>query len=182
MRADAEGAVTSIQSVIRPTQFSAFTLLALSVFIVCVINLSRPSFGDQRNVLSAESFLNIGITITAGQSTHITHQQNGSGFNSLLSAYNSQSSQNSASTTATGSLLSGDSITLVAQNDLGVHGSQVVSTNDVNLVAGGNVSIGTVTETSQTGSNSKSSKKGVFGEGLSTTLGQQKQRLEQLGC
>jgi len=121
------------------------------------------------------------ITITAGESTSSSSQQNGSGFNSLLSAYNSQSSQNSTSTTAAGSLLSGDRINLTAQNDLGVHGSQVVSTHDVNLVAGGNVSIGTVTETSQTGSKSESNKKGVFGEGLSTTLGQQKQRLEQLG-
>lgn len=120
------------------------------------------------------------ITVGAGLATDTFQSSASSGFQSVLANQKANQQQLTTSTHATSSLLSASAITLSADNDLSVLRSRVVADNDILLKAGNNVMLGTVTETSTTQINAQSFKNGVFGDGLSVTLGQQKQKLQAL--
>jgi filamentous hemagglutinin len=120
------------------------------------------------------------ITVSAGLATDTSLGNAASGFQSLLANQKAAQQQVTTTTHATSSLLSASAVTLSADNDLSVLGSQLVADNDILLKAGNNVTLGTVTESSTTQANAQSFKNGVFGDGLSVTLGQQKQKLQAL--
>ena len=120
------------------------------------------------------------IMIGAGMATQSSSNSDYETYQSLVANQKAHQVGTTTSTHATGSMLSGAAIDLGAAHDVSVMGSQVVADNDVVIRAGNNVTIGTVTETTSQTSIAKSTKNGVFGEGLSVTLGQQKQSLEQL--
>ncbi|AML59001.1 Putative large exoprotein involved in heme utilization or adhesion of ShlA/HecA/FhaA family [Serratia rubidaea] len=76
-----------------------------------------------------------------------------------------------------GSLLSGDSVSISAGNDLTVSGSAIAADHDVNLQAGNNVDISAATETDAHYLLEEKKKKGLLsGGGLGFTIGSQSSR------
>lgn len=95
----------------------------------------------------------------------------------FLSHSSTDTARQYAGNNANGSLVSGDSVTVVAGQDLNVHGSSVVGTNDVALKAGGNVDIAAAQNTAQDSSYYDHKKSGLFGSGgLGFTIGSTEQK------
>ena len=83
-------------------------------------------------------------------------------------------------TTQKGSELSGDSVTIKAGHDLTVDGSQVVGTQDVNLLANNNVNITAAEESYYQHQQTIKKESGLMGSGgLGVTVGKMKQDLKQ---
>ncbi|MBB3827338.1 filamentous hemagglutinin [Xanthomonas arboricola] len=78
-------------------------------------------------------------------------------------------------TLAIGTSLSGDSVQIVAGNDLLSKGTQIVGTGDVTLAAGNNLTLGTAQNTHSEEHEKVTTKSGLFGSGgIGVTLGKQK--------
>ncbi|WOB49165.1 hemagglutinin repeat-containing protein [Xanthomonas hydrangeae] len=78
-------------------------------------------------------------------------------------------------TLAVGTSLSGDSVQIVAGNDLLSKGTQIVGTGDVTLAAGNNLTLETAQNTHSEEHDKVTTKSGLFGSGgIGVTLGKQK--------
>ncbi|MGJ0482493.1 hemagglutinin repeat-containing protein [Pantoea agglomerans] len=98
---------------------------------------------------------------------------------SFLKKKSSHSVSLDGSTRENGSLLSGESVTVIAGRDLTVTGSAVAADQDVNLRAGRDVEIGAATETDSHYQLEEKKKSGLLGSGgIGFTVGKQSTRHE----
>ncbi|CVB09094.1 Filamentous hemagglutinin [Serratia marcescens] len=115
-------------------------------------------------------------TATERESTFSEERSQKKGF---LKKSSSHSIANDATTREKGSLLSGDSISVNAGNDLTVSGSAIAADRDVNLQAGNNVDIGAATETDTHYRLKEKKKSGLLGSGgIGFTIGKQSSKHE----
>ncbi len=115
-------------------------------------------------------------TATERESTFSEERSQKKGF---LKKSSSHSIANDATTREKGSLLSGDSISVNAGNDLTVSGSAIAADRDVNLQAGNNVDIGAATETDTHYRLEEKKKSGLLGSGgIGFTIGKQSSKHE----
>ncbi|SUX53814.1 Filamentous hemagglutinin [Chromobacterium vaccinii] len=121
------------------------------------------------------------IHVGAAEESYSFQEQSSSTRKGLASSKQSQGRTDNWQTTAKGSSLSGDSISLQAGRDLNVAGSSVAATHDVDLVAGRDVSIATA-ENRQSNHHEESVKKSglMSSGGIGFSIGSQKQR-DQVG-
>ena len=97
----------------------------------------------------------------------------------LLNKSSGHSVTQDVTTRENGSLLSGESVTVIAGRDLTVTGSAVVADQDVNLRAGRDVEIGAATETESHYQLEEKKKSGLLGSGgIGFTVGKQSTRHE----
>ncbi|MET4057247.1 filamentous hemagglutinin [Pantoea agglomerans] len=97
----------------------------------------------------------------------------------LLNKSSSHSVTRDVTTRENGSLLSGESVTVIAGRDLTVTGSAVAADQDVNLRAGRDVEIGAATETDSHYQLQENKKSGLLGSGgIGFTVGKQSTRHE----
>ena len=105
------------------------------------------------------------MNIVAGESAyHLTEhsRQTSKGF---LSGRSLETHDEIEATQATASNVTGDSVTLLAGNNLTVRGSNVAGENDVRLAAGNNLTLDTAEEQRQENHLIKESKSGLMGTG-----------------
>ncbi|GAA2307186.1 hemagglutinin repeat-containing protein [Glycomyces scopariae] len=115
-------------------------------------------------------------TATERESTFSEERSQKKGF---LKKSSSHSIANDATTREKGSLLSGDSVSVNAGNDLTVSGSAIAADRDVNLQAGNNVDIGAATETDTHYRLEEKKKSGLLGSGgIGFTIGKQSSKHE----
>ena len=88
------------------------------------------------------------VTIGAVTEKHTSNSWSENKHSGFLSSEQTTKVQNTSSTNAVGSSISGDSVTAAAGHDLTVQGSTVAATNDVNLQAGNNLTVTTAQNTS----------------------------------
>ncbi|MFB9170382.1 hemagglutinin repeat-containing protein, partial [Chromobacterium piscinae] len=121
------------------------------------------------------------VHVGAAEESYSFQEQSSSTRKGLASSKQSQGKTDNWQTTAKGSSLSGDSISLQAGRDLNVAGSSVAATHDVDLAAGRDVSIATA-ENRQFNHHEESVKKSglMSGGGIGFSIGSQKQR-DQVG-
>ncbi|WP_353193401.1 hemagglutinin repeat-containing protein [Pandoraea pnomenusa] len=102
----------------------------------------------------------------------------------LLSSTTEESYRDSHGTRTTGSTLSGDAVTIAAGRDVAIAGSQVVADGDMTIGAKRNVTITSTEDKSNSLSVTEKTTSGVFGSGLSVTIGNRtekdKQRSEEV--
>ncbi|WP_304163656.1 hemagglutinin repeat-containing protein, partial [Lonsdalea britannica] len=115
---------------------------------------------------------------TEQESEHLEERSQKKGF---LHKSSSFTVQDDRVTTEKGSLLSGNSISVNAGNDLGVKGSSVVAQEDVRLKAGNDVTIEAATETTSSLSIKESKKSGVLSNNLGITIGSQSAKASHEG-
>ncbi|CVH57569.1 Filamentous hemagglutinin [Serratia marcescens] len=97
----------------------------------------------------------------------------------FLKKSSSHSMAHDATTREKGSLLSGNSVSVSAGNDLTVTGSAIAADQDVNLQAGRNVDIGAATETDTHYRLEEKKKSGLLGSGgIGFTIGKQSSKHE----
>ncbi|UPG87711.1 hemagglutinin repeat-containing protein [Luteibacter aegosomatis] len=77
---------------------------------------------------------------------------------------------------ATGTVLSGDSVTVRAGHNVTTEAAQIAGTHDVTLAAGNDLNIGTAVSTHAEGHKQSVSTSGFIQNGLSVTIGNQKQK------
>ncbi len=115
-------------------------------------------------------------TATERESTFSEERSQKKGF---LKKSSSHSIANDATTREKGSLLSGNSVSVNAGNDLTVSGSAIAADQDVNLQAGNNVDIGAATETDTHYRLEEKKKSGLLGSGgIGFTIGKQSSKHE----
>ncbi len=116
------------------------------------------------------------VTVGAVTESHKSDfwlENKSSGF---MSSEQNTKIQNTRSTNAVGSSISGDSVTAVAGRDLTVQGSTVAGTNDVNLQAGNNLTITTAQNTSSSHSYEETTKSGFGATGSGLSYGNRNQK------
>ncbi len=115
-------------------------------------------------------------TATERESTFSEERSQKKGF---LKKSSSHSIANDATTREKGSLLSGNSVSVNAGNDLTVSGSAIAADRDVSLQAGRNVDIGAATETDTHYRLEEKKKSGLLGSGgIGFTIGKQSSKHE----
>lgn len=115
-------------------------------------------------------------TATERESTLSEERSQKKGF---LKKSSSHSVAHDATTREKGSLLSGNSVSVSAGNDLTVTGSAIAADRDVNLQAGRNVDIGAATETDTHYRLEENKKSGLLGSGgIGFTIGKQSSKHE----
>jgi filamentous hemagglutinin len=119
------------------------------------------------------------LSVTAGQTTYDMVYDAKSSKSGFLSKSSKTRHDEVHDTSAIASTFSGDSVTLVANRDIGVKGSNVVATNDVAAIAGRNLSIEAATETHSETHLTKTSKRGAYTSGASVTVGSRKDSVNQ---
>lgn len=123
------------------------------------------------------------ITLTASQDEQHFKQQGTSSSKGVLSSSQSAYQREEHSSTANGSLLSGDNVTLQAGNDLRIRGSAVAADGDITLNAKNNVTVEAATNTASYYEMSSTKKSGVFSGGnLGVTVGSQSSKSERKGA
>ncbi|WP_211462623.1 two-partner secretion domain-containing protein, partial [Collimonas silvisoli] len=143
-----------------------------------------------QDINAAAAYANAGgqLVAAAGRDIHIgTAQQTGSVdqatyFTSkgMLSSSSDRSQANVNTSTAVGSTLSGDSVIVQAGRDIGVTGSNIVATNDVDLHAKNNVTISSAQNTSDSSYRLEEKTSGVFSSGgVGFTAGKKEQQNTQ---
>ncbi|WP_211465751.1 hemagglutinin repeat-containing protein [Collimonas silvisoli] len=143
-----------------------------------------------QDINAAAAYANAGgqLVAAAGRDVHIgTAQQTGSVdqatyFTSkgMLSSSSDRSQTNVNTRTAVGSTLSGDSMIIQAGRDIGVTGSNIVATNDVDLYAKNNVTISTAQNTSDSSYRLEEKTSGMFSSGgVGVTIGSKNQQTAQ---
>ncbi|MDH1477633.1 hemagglutinin repeat-containing protein [Comamonas thiooxydans] len=123
------------------------------------------------------------IQISAGQASQSldeAHQHTNKGF---LSSKTVTTREQLHSTTAVGSNLGGDTVSIHAGRDIAVTGSHVVSDTGTTLQAGRDVTIAAAQETSSEQHYRKETKSGIFGGGggIGFTIGSRMQSTDQAG-
>ena len=120
------------------------------------------------------------LRIEAGESTLNTAEQHKTKSKGFLSSSKTTTRDTSSDTTAIASTFSGDSVTLVADRDIAVKGSNVVATNDATLIATRNLSIEAASETHNETHFSKTKQSGVFSSGgVGFTIGSKQNSTDQ---
>jgi len=123
-----------------------------------------------------------GIALSAGRDVNLrvayetdsTMQDSVSKKKNTLSKTTTTTHYEASDTTAVGTTLSGDRVSVAAGRDITAQAAAVVATRDVAMAAGRNLTL-TTAEVTHTESYSTSTKKsGVFGAGAGFTVGQQK--------
>ncbi|BEM74059.1 hypothetical protein SME36J_34820 [Serratia marcescens] len=115
-------------------------------------------------------------TATERESRYSEERSEKKGF---LKKSSSHSVARDATTRENGTLLSGDSVSVSAGNDLMVTGSAIAADRDVNLQAGRNVDIGAATETDTHYLLEEKKKSGLLGSGgIGFTIGKQSSKHE----
>ena len=115
-------------------------------------------------------------TATERESRYSEERSEKKGF---LKKSGSHSVARDATTREKGTLLSGDSVSVSAGNDLTVTGSAIAADRDVNLQAGRNVDIGAATETDTHYLLEEKKKSGLLGSGgIGFTIGKQSSKHE----
>ncbi|WP_114194168.1 hemagglutinin repeat-containing protein [Edaphovirga cremea] len=123
------------------------------------------------------------ITLTASQDEQHFKQQGSSSSKGVLSSSQSAYQREEHSSTANGSLLSGDNVTLQAGNDLRIRGSAVAADGDITLNAKNNVTVEAATNTTSYYEMNSTKKSGVFSGGnLGVTVGSQSSKSERKGA
>ncbi|CAE1140998.1 hemagglutinin repeat-containing protein [Serratia sp. Tan611] len=117
------------------------------------------------------------VMLNSATESEATYSEERSEKKGFLKKQSSRTVKNDRVTREKGSLLSGDSVSISAGNDLTVSGSAVVADHDVNLQAGNNVDISAATETDAHYLLEEKKKKGLLsGGGLGFTIGSQSSR------
>ncbi|MBO9649600.1 MAG: hemagglutinin repeat-containing protein [Variovorax sp.] len=80
------------------------------------------------------------------------------------------------STRAVASEIGGRTVTIVAGNDIGVKGSNIIGDQGTTLVAGSDIKIESVTETRNTSGSNQISRSGVFSSDAAVTFGKQEEQ------
>ncbi|MBU2703252.1 filamentous hemagglutinin [Sporomusaceae bacterium BoRhaA] len=137
------------------------------------------------NAKAATIESNKGIQLEAGRDINLTagelnqtvdeahkHKGHTGGFSSLTITTRDTLDQ----TTAQATTLSGDSISIQAGRNLGVNGSTVVGTNDVNLGAKENIAITAAQETKTEEHMRQEKRSGILGSGFGFTIGTETQK------
>jgi len=120
------------------------------------------------------------LSIESGQASTTSDYTRKSSSSGFLSKKTSTTHITSESTTAIASTFSGDSVTLTADRDIAVKGSNVVATNDTTLIATRNLSIEAAAETHNETHFSKTKQSGVFSSGgVGFTLGSRQNSSDQ---
>jgi len=105
------------------------------------------------------------ISLTASRDAHDLSQQGSSSSKGFLRRTESAYQKEEHSSTANGSMLSGQDVILQSGRDINVMGSDIVASDDVSLTAGNNITLGTAENTTQSSSASQSKKSGFSGTG-----------------
>ena len=92
------------------------------------------------------------VTINEGREEHDSYSATESKRGSSFHGSTTDTMQNTQANIGVGSTVSGDTVTVSAGKDLGVKGSTIAGTNDVDLAAAGNVNITTSQDTQSTSS------------------------------
>lgn len=120
------------------------------------------------------------IVLEAGEASSysdISQQKKSSGF---LSSKSKSQRDTFEDTTAIATTFSGDSVTLLADRDIQVKGSNVAATHDTALIAGRNLSIEAAAESHTETHYSKTKQSGVFGSGgVGFTIGSKQNSTDQ---
>ncbi|SCK21901.1 filamentous hemagglutinin [Variovorax sp. HW608] len=116
------------------------------------------------------------VNIEAGQSTSSLDQRYYRKDKSTFESQTVNIERQVDRTQAIGSEIGGRTVTIVAGNDIGVKGSNVVSDKGTTLVAGHDVNIESVTETTSRYGQSEIKKSGVFSSGSAITFGKEEQQ------
>lgn len=139
------------------------------------LNAKAASIESNQGALVAVAANN--VNLTAGEmdrSVDEAHQHKERG---MFSSKTITTRDTLSEITAQSTTFSGDSIKVLAGQDINVKGSNVVATNDVSLVAQGNVSIVSAKETSQEEHMRKEKTSGIFsGGGFGFTVGSKSEK------
>ena len=120
------------------------------------------------------------IVVEAGEASTRSESASRTTKSGFLSSKTTTTRDTSSDTTAIASTFSGDSVTLVADRDLTVKGSNVVATNDTTLIATGNLSIEAAAESHNETHFSKTKQSGVFSSGgVGFTIGSKQNSTDQ---
>ncbi|WP_341317437.1 hemagglutinin repeat-containing protein [Paraburkholderia sp. IMGN_8] len=111
------------------------------------------------------------VTINEGREEHDSASAVESKRGSFIGGSTTDTSQNTQANIGVASLVSGDSVTVQAGEDLTIRGSNVVGTNDVKLGAVGNVNITTSQNTATQDSYYHQTQSGLMTGGLNVTIG-----------
>ena len=115
------------------------------------------------------------LTLDAGHERQTTEVLTKSKKSGLLGSKTTTTRDTVDQNLAIGSLVSGDSVTLVAGRDLTTRAAQVGATSDVLIAAGNNLHIGTAESTYEVTSSKKVVRNGLMGQGGSLLIGQASQ-------
>lgn len=121
------------------------------------------------------------ITLSTATESDYSYRENITTKKGFLSKKTTHTINEASSTNEKGTLLSGDNVSLQAQNNLLVRGSAVAADGDVALKAGKDVTLEAATETSSHYDMKETKKSGVFGSGLGITIGSQSSKLSRKG-
>ena len=123
------------------------------------------------------------VTLTSGESSSHLEEHSRQSTSGMLSKKTTVTHDEIWQTTAQGSLLSGDNVTVQAGNDLLIHGSSVAGEGDIALQAGHDVTIEAATHTRADYHMEKTRKSGVFGSGsgVGVTVGSQSTKTTRQG-
>ncbi|MFZ1874793.1 MAG: hemagglutinin repeat-containing protein, partial [Chania sp.] len=105
------------------------------------------------------------ISLTASQDEQHLTQQGSSSSKGFLSSKQSAYQREEHSSTANGSLLSGQEVILQSGKDINVQGSSIVATDDISLTAKNNITVDTAENQYQSSAASQSKKSGLSGTG-----------------
>ncbi|ALX95979.1 hypothetical protein AV650_21630 [Serratia fonticola] len=105
------------------------------------------------------------ISLNASQDEQHLMIQGSSSSKGVLSSKQSAYQQETHSSTANGSLLSGQEVILQSGKDINVMGSHIVATDDISLTAKNNIMVGTAEEHTESRTASESKKSGFSGTG-----------------
>jgi filamentous hemagglutinin len=119
------------------------------------------------------------LRIEAGESTLNVAEQHKTTSKGFLSKKTTTTRDTLNDIDAVASTLSGDSVTLIANRDIGVKGSNVVATNDTTAIATRNLIIEAATETHNETHVSKTKQSGAFSSGTGFTIGSKQQSTNQ---
>jgi filamentous hemagglutinin len=130
--------------------------------------------------VNAQGALNLNaggnVTIEAGQSSQSLAESQQSTSRGTLSRSTTTRASSSQSTTAQASELGGQSVTIASGADTRIVGSNVLADQDLNIQAGGNLSIEAAQNTYSSSQFHETKKSGVFGSGgIGITVGSQQQ-------
>lgn len=121
-----------------------------------------------------EAYLYAGgdVNLVAEENSDYSYYRKTKTSSSGLSSSQKTRIDSSRAVTQVGSSVSGDTVVVQAGQDIGVQGSNIVSTHDTSLAAGGNVQIESATETFEQSHSSSKKKSGLLSSGgIGFTLG-----------
>ncbi|MDR6644565.1 filamentous hemagglutinin [Luteibacter sp. 1214] len=117
------------------------------------------------------------VNLNAGQELHNWEQQTKSVKSGTMSSTTKKAYDATVDSLAVGTLISGDSVTVAAGNDITTQGAQIGATNDLVMAAGNNLTIGTAETTHSETHDKTVSKSGLMsGGGFSVMIGGSKEQ------